>query len=341
MTEGEGTVSPRCRVRRMFQRRREELALGCYSGGICYTMAPQLNCASIFCCAEAYWNPALEPEAVLADYGRLTFGDELAGIGPLLEEFEVVPDWGYYPPFPFSPQRLEASMTKLLPLLERIGSDSQPRLPVAPTMSEYRRSLLFYADLFRRLATVARALDEVAAVAKAAGKVPADRKELISLDELQRLLDRPEEYPQKPRLRELAGELERLDVRTLTKSYWDTVYGIYGAIPHPSIRAQGATSSLFSRFNCSLAVVPLPSALEKTLKATGSPIYWWISARSPPNATGSSPVGRCRAKTKAKRGVPASTPRASSPVTTSRTKGTAGWRCGSPKARRAAGRRSR
>ena len=41
VTEGEGTVSPRCRVRRMFQQRKAELALGCYSGGICYTMAPE------------------------------------------------------------------------------------------------------------------------------------------------------------------------------------------------------------------------------------------------------------------------------------------------------------
>jgi hypothetical protein len=35
-TEGEGTVSPRCRIERMFNRRREELAIGCYSGGIAY-----------------------------------------------------------------------------------------------------------------------------------------------------------------------------------------------------------------------------------------------------------------------------------------------------------------
>ncbi|MCY2993517.1 MAG: hypothetical protein NTY19_37410 [Planctomycetota bacterium] len=272
VTEGEGTVSPRCRVRRMFQRRREELALGCYSGGICYTMAPKLNCASIFCCAEAYWNPALEPDSVLADFGRFTFGDELAGIGPLLEEFEVIPDWGYYPPFPYSPQRLEASIAKLLPLLERVGADWQPRLPLGPTMAEYRRSLLFYADLFRRLATVAVRLDEVAAVAKAAGKTAASRNELVSLDELRDLLLQSDEYPQKPRLRELAAELEQLDVRALTKSYWDTVYGIYGVIPHPvDPRAQGATSTLFSRFHCSLAIEHPPSVLEKALKVAGKP----------------------------------------------------------------------
>ncbi len=40
-------------VARVADRRREELALGCCAGGICYTMAPQLQCLSIFCCAEA------------------------------------------------------------------------------------------------------------------------------------------------------------------------------------------------------------------------------------------------------------------------------------------------
>ena len=132
VTEGEGTVTPRCRVRRIFEQRRKELALGCYSGGICYTMTPKLNCLSIFCSAEAYWNPALQPDAVLADFGRLAFGDELAAIGPLMEEFEVISDWGYYAPFPYSPQRLQQSMAKLHPLLEKIAPEAKSRLPLAP-----------------------------------------------------------------------------------------------------------------------------------------------------------------------------------------------------------------
>ena len=132
VSEGEGTVSPRCRVRRMFEQRREELALGCYSGGICYTMAPKLQCLSLFCCAEAWWDPGRKPDAVLADYGQWIFSEERAEIGPLLEEFEVVPDWGYYPPFPYSPQRLRAKMTKLLTLLEKVDADSSPPPAACP-----------------------------------------------------------------------------------------------------------------------------------------------------------------------------------------------------------------
>jgi hypothetical protein len=274
VTEGEGTVSPRCRVRRMFERRREEQSLGCYSGGICYTMAPQLQCLSIFCCAEAWWDPERKPDTVLTDYGRLTFGDDLAAIGPLLEEFEVVPDWGYYPPFPYSPQRLEASMAKLQRLLEKVGPQAQSRLPLAPTTADYRKSLLFYTGLFRKLAQVAMTIDEMTVVARAGATAPADRKDLVSLDEAEEILAQSGNFPQREKLRQSTARLRQIDVQGLTKQYWDTVYGIYSVIPHPvDPRAQGATSALFSRFHCELAMMhPYRlSAIEKPLRATGKP----------------------------------------------------------------------
>jgi hypothetical protein len=286
VTEGEGTVSPRCRVRRMFERRREELALGCYSGGICYTMAPRLQCLSIFCCAEAWWNPSREANAVLGDYGRLVFGDGLAAIGPLLEEFEIVPDWGYYPPFPYSPQRLEKSMGKLLPLLESVAPGAESRLPLAPRLTEYRKSLLFFADLFRKLAAVAMVVDEGSALARASGKLPSSHSGPVAISQIDAILADPAEFPQKAKLSELAARMRQLNVSALTKSYWDTVYGIYGAIPHPvDPRAQGATSTLFARFNCQFAVTPPPTALEKPLRATGKP-FVIIPLGRPGGATG-------------------------------------------------------
>ena len=264
MTEGEGTVSPRCRVRRIFERRREEQALGCYSGGICYTMAPKLQVLSLFCCAEAWWDPSREPDSVLTDFGRLVFGRLQAAMGPLLEEFEVIPDWGYYPPFPFSPRRLQGSMTKLAGLLKAVDGSIPSRLPLAPTLSEYRRSLLDFAELFQKLAEVNIALEDMAAAVKAAGKMPAGHQGLLSLAEAEQLLAGPGDFPGKERVRTLAGRLRQLDVRGLMKRYWDTVYGIYDVIPHPvDPRAQGATSTLFQRFHCPLALVYPPSALEE------------------------------------------------------------------------------
>ena len=272
VTEGEGTVSPRCRVRRIFERRREERALGFYSGGICYTMAPRLQALSLFCCAEAWWDPSRQPDAVLADYGRLVFGDSRAAIGPLLEEFEVVPDWGYYPPFPFSPRRLQGSMTKLIALLKTVDGSIPSRLPLAPALSEYRRSLLDFAELFQKLAEVNIALEDLTAAVKTAGKMPAERQDLLSLDEGEQLLADSGDFPGKERVRTLVGRLRQLNVRGLMKRYWDTVYGIYDIIPHPvDPRAQGATGALFQRFHCPLALIYPPSDLEKALKATGKP----------------------------------------------------------------------
>jgi hypothetical protein len=272
VTEGEGTVSPRCRVRRIFERRREERAVGCYSGGICYTMAPKLQVLSLFCCAEAWWDPSRSPDAVLADFGRLVFGDSRAAIGPLLEEFEVVPDWGYYPPFPFSPRRVQVSMAKLAALLKTVDGDKACRLPLAPTPSEYRRTLLDFAELFQKLAEVDIALEDLTAAVKTAGKMPAEHQGLLSLAEAEQLLTDAGDFPGKDRVGTLVGRLRQLDVRGLMKRYWDTVYGIYDVIPHPvDPRAQGATAALFQRFHCPLALVYPKSALEKALEATRKP----------------------------------------------------------------------
>jgi len=272
VTEGEGTVMPHCRVRRMFERRREEMALGCYSGGICYTMSPKLNCLSIFCCADAYWNPSRPPEDVLTDYGRLAFGEELAAIGPLLEEFEMMPGWGYYPPFPYTPQRLRDNMARLLPLLAKVGPSAESRLPLAATVEEYRDNLVFFAELFGNCATIAANVEEATSLAKASGKMPSERKELLSLPELERLLSDSADFPQKKRLSELTAEIRRLDMRQLRAEYWNRVYGIYDDVPPTQApRARGATETLFRRFHYELAIPHEPSKLETALRDNGKP----------------------------------------------------------------------
>jgi hypothetical protein len=163
-------------------------------------------------------------------------------------------------------------MTKLQTLLQQVDPAASPRLPLAPRMAEYRQSLLFYADLFHKLAAVATAVDELNSAARASGKFAADRQEPVSLEEAEQLLSTADDFPQKARLEQVAAELRQLDVRALTESYWKTVYGIYEAIPHPvDPRAQGATGALFGRFQCQYAMVVPPSPLEQPLQATGKP----------------------------------------------------------------------
>jgi hypothetical protein len=137
-------------------------------------------------------------------------------------------------------------------------------------LTEYRGSLLRFADLFEKLAGVAIVLQEAAALAKDAGKVPPRRKELLSLDELDCLLAGRADFPHKRRLKRVADRLRQLDVRSLKRAYWKDVYGIYDAIPHPvDPRARGATDALFRRFHADLAVPHEPAALETALRATG------------------------------------------------------------------------
>ncbi len=216
--------------------------------------------------------PYARTDDVLRDFGRLQFGAPREEIGPLLEEFEVIPDWGYYPPFPYSPARLNASMTRLLQLLGSIEPAVGTQLPMAPTPAEYRRDLRFFAELFRKLAGVATAVEEVAAAARSAGVMPADRKQLVSLEELEdRLWENPRS-PDRAKLEELAARLRQTDVRGLTRDYWNKVYGIYEVIPHPvDPRAQGATAALFTRFHCEVATAHPPSPLEQALRAAGKP----------------------------------------------------------------------
>jgi hypothetical protein len=250
VTEGEGTVSPRCRVRRIFERRREELAAGCYSGGICYTMAPRLNAANIFACAEAWWNPDQNPDAVLHEFGWLVFGEGGAGIGPLLEEFEVIPGWGHYPAFEYSPKRLEENMAKLQSLLQQIPLSAESRVPLATPLAEYRSDLVFFADLFHQLAGSAMAYGELNTLGVAAGMAKP-----VSLDAALGRLAQTDDFPQRAELEKVAGRLRETDVRSLRQQYWKRVYGIYDQIARPADpRAERATDVLFRHFHAPLTV---------------------------------------------------------------------------------------
>ena len=69
---------------------------------------------------------------------------------------------------------------------DAVGAGRSRRVaPVAAgaRMAEYRQSLLFYADLFHKLAAVATAVDELNSAARASGKFAADRQEPVSLEE--------------------------------------------------------------------------------------------------------------------------------------------------------------
>jgi len=283
VTEGEATVFPHCRVRRMIDIRKVEWEDGCYSGGICYTMAPQLQNLSAFCSAETWWNPHRNAEDILGDFGRWTFGDGKESIGRLLEEFEVIPDWGYYAPFPYTAARLAETMNRLSAELTKLDTAQSPRLSLAVDYAGYVKSLEFFATLFRDLAEVSLTVDTMNAAFRNTS-LAGESKDNISLSAIQDILATKTDFDGRGDLETAAKELAALDIKELKKRYWDAVYGIYDHLVAPTDPRTGAAmSGLFNRFQASLAEPRLPSALEEPLQATGKP-YCLIplGGRTPP-----------------------------------------------------------
>jgi len=174
----------------------------------------------------------------------------------------VVPDWGHYPAFEYSPQRLEQSMEKLQVMLKQVPTSAESRLPLATPLSEYRGDLAFFANLFLQLAGSAIAFEELQHLADPAGLQPP-----VTLDEALCRLDRPPGFPQRPAMEKIVRSLRSCNVAELRAEYWQRVYGIYDQIAHPADpRAERATDVLFRRFHAPLTIEskPLPKRTPNT-----------------------------------------------------------------------------
>ena len=252
--EGENSVMPRCRVRRMIETRKKEQEVGCYSGGIIFTMAPQLQCLSAFCGGETWWNPDRNPEEILDDYGRWTFGESNEKIGRLLEEFEVIPDWGFVPPFPYSADRLRDSMNNLLHELGQLDVKHLPRLPLSADYASHVKALDYFATLFRDLAELSLQVDALNSAYQKTS-LAGETKEKVSLADVQRILTAKPDFNGRGDLEAAAKKLADFDVKGMKTRYWNTVYGIYDHIPTPpEERKPHIIENVFDRrFHASLA----------------------------------------------------------------------------------------
>ena len=250
VTEGEETVYPHCRIRRQITARQREREAGCYSGGIAYTMSPLLQLCSQFGAAEVWWNPDRAPEAILTDFARLALGENGSEAGPLLEEFECLPGWGYEPaPFAFTPERLYDAMSKLLDILNRDDLASETQIPFAVRGAEYRESLIFYAALFRDLADLSISLERLTAMARETGGAFADVTEETPLAEIEKRLSDAVNFEKKSTMQEVCAHIHDLNAEKLRARYWKKVYGIYDVVDAPvDPRSWNATNTLMNRF---------------------------------------------------------------------------------------------
>ena len=283
LTEGEGTVFPHCRLRQILQRRKTEVETECYSGGICYTMSPKIQCLNAFCVAESWWNTSRNAEEILHDFGRLYFGEGNEEIGLLLEEFEVINDLGSYTPFSYSPERLFEKMNRLETLLQKVDIKHQPRLPIVAPWDEYVRSIAFFTALFRDLADIAISLETLK---DAYNNTPFGKKSpanAVSVAMGEDILLASKAFEGRDALQLAIGKLRTIDVPGLKKEYWDTVYGIYDHIIAPvDPRTDYAMNVLFGKFNVSLAMPRVPSVLERILQQENEPFLLLLGGQPVP-----------------------------------------------------------
>ena len=151
VAEGELICYPHWRLPRMAARRREEWAAAPYAGGMIYTMTPRLNILSLYAGGQFFLDPDADPDRVSRTFCTEVFGEGHAALGELLEAFEVVPGWGYYPRRRWSKEELRRVYTEIIDRLES-ADPAACRLPLFPDVETYRQDLLWFARAFREMA---------------------------------------------------------------------------------------------------------------------------------------------------------------------------------------------
>jgi hypothetical protein len=148
LTEGENNVVPHYRLQRLFDRRRQELEVRAYRGGICFTMSPMLNQLSLYAAAQSFLDPGADPDSVAREFFVDLYGPDGGQIVPYLPLFEVIRDWGNYHEIDLPRPQYHAQMSELAELLHSLEIEQPQVLAMHPAADEYHQTLCSYADLF-------------------------------------------------------------------------------------------------------------------------------------------------------------------------------------------------
>jgi hypothetical protein len=161
-SEGELICCPHWRLPRMAQRRREEVSVAPYSGGMVYTMTPKLNLMTLYGGGQFLLDPDANPDQVSKDFCTQVFGAEHAILGELFEAFEIVGGWGHYPRRNWSKPALIKAYSEIIERLEA-ADPSACTLPIFPDPDAYRNDLLWFARIYL---TMAKRIADRPAIAK-------------------------------------------------------------------------------------------------------------------------------------------------------------------------------
>ncbi len=151
LTEGENAILPHYRFHRLFEQRRREREVGAYSGGICYTMTPFLNCLSLYEAARSFVDPDADCDAVAREFYERAFGP---GAGELAEDlilFEIIQEWGNHVTLDLGRAEFHRRMARLAERLANWKGRLTGTLTIYPSPEFHRAELEFFARLFRDL----------------------------------------------------------------------------------------------------------------------------------------------------------------------------------------------
>lgn len=149
LTEGENAIFPHYRFDRLFAQRRREREAAPYSGGICFTMTPLLNQLSLYESAQSFLDPDADPRQIAETFYAKLFGPPGRALVEFLPLFEVIPDWGNCVQIDLTRQEFHRQMNHLVDCLHALQGNEE--IPFHPSVEDYRRELLSFAELFAAL----------------------------------------------------------------------------------------------------------------------------------------------------------------------------------------------
>ncbi|MBT4503438.1 MAG: hypothetical protein HOC74_37250, partial [Gemmatimonadetes bacterium] len=149
LTEGENAILPHYRFDRLFAQRCREREAAPYSGGICFTMTPLLNQLSLYESAQSFLDPDADPHQIATAFYEKLFGPAGRELVELLPLFELIPDWGNCFQIDLTRREFHCRMNRLTDCLHALRGNEE--IPFHPSVEEYRRELLYFAELFAAL----------------------------------------------------------------------------------------------------------------------------------------------------------------------------------------------
>lgn len=247
VTEGEGWVNHHYRVPDIIRQRDVEARYP-ISGGLCYTMTPELNILNQFACAESFWDPRVTQQEIMERYGNGIFGNAERRLLEIFPSFNVSPTVGYT--FAGTPKwkpdyaGILRDMTRNRAVLESIVLPSVPRFDILPSPKQYAAELIYYTRLYDELCRLGLLVEKARTLVRAAGRDTG----VIRMADARAAIARMDAAPARE-LSETLDAIERLDVPAMKARFQRKHYQIFIDAPNEFTKLlPGLINGFFNAF---------------------------------------------------------------------------------------------